>query len=111
MRSKRRDVVGSLVVVLVVWLMIAGAAAWAADGDLEPTFDGDGKVVTDLLGTVEEAHGRRRGAGGDPGVPATAGEGDGAPNGNAGGCPPGHPESAAGGFGALVADAREPRRQ
>ncbi|HKP52245.1 MAG TPA: delta-60 repeat domain-containing protein [Chloroflexia bacterium] len=71
-RTKRQTVIGprsfrrklpqlwlirALVAALVIGVAVGGSSpAYAADGDLDTTFDGDGKVTTDFLGRVNSAH-------------------------------------------------------
>ncbi|HKP52244.1 MAG TPA: delta-60 repeat domain-containing protein [Chloroflexia bacterium] len=47
----------ALVAALVVGMGVGGGGSpvYAADGDLDPTFDGDGKVTTDFLGHINHA--------------------------------------------------------
>lgn len=54
----RRRIAPALTAVLVASLLIAvaGGPASAADGDLDPTFSGDGRVVSDF-GSAERADG------------------------------------------------------
>jgi uncharacterized delta-60 repeat protein len=46
-----------LVLLATAWLAIAPAAAYAAAGDLDPTFSGDGKTRTDFAGRNDDIQG------------------------------------------------------
>jgi uncharacterized delta-60 repeat protein len=53
---RRRGAVAALALVVAAALVVAGGPASAADGDLDPTFSGDGRVVSDF-GADERADG------------------------------------------------------